>query len=82
VAPDGGQIGPGDIEQHMVADSSQLTMSQLASETGGLAFYNRNDISQAVSRAIEDGSRYYTLGYSPHDPKTDATYRKIDVQDA
>jgi VWFA-related protein len=82
VAPDGGQIGPGDIEQHMVADSSQLTMAQLASETGGLAFYNRNDISQAVSRAIEDGSRYYTLGYYPDEPNPDGKYRKIEVRAA
>jgi VWFA-related protein len=80
VAADGGEIGPRDIEQHMVADSSQQTMEQLASETGGLAFFNRNDISQAVSRAIEDGSSYYTLGYYPDDPNLDGKYRKIEVR--
>jgi len=41
------------------------TMSQLAEDTGGKAFYNTNDLASAVENAVEEGSNYYTLTYHP-----------------
>jgi VWFA-related protein len=56
------------------------TMLQLAEQTGGTAFYNSNGIKQALSRAVENGSNYYTLTYSPEDKKFAGSFRKIQVK--
>jgi VWFA-related protein len=55
-------------------------MEQLAADTGGKAFYNTNDLSMAMQRAINDGSHYYTIAYSPTNKKMDGKYRKIEVK--
>ena len=54
-------------------------MEQLASSTGGRAFYNTNDLNEAMQKAIDDGANYYTLGYSPTDKTMDGSFRRIDV---
>ena len=41
-------------------------MEAMAEDTGGQAFYNTNGLTQAVQKAIENGSNYYTLTYSPN----------------
>jgi hypothetical protein len=56
------------------------TMLQLAEQTGGTPFYNSNAIKQALSRAVENGSSYYTLTYSPENEKFDGSFRKIQVK--
>ncbi|HMD77876.1 MAG TPA: VWA domain-containing protein [Terracidiphilus sp.] len=55
-------------------------MKQLADDTGGKAFYNTNDLNAAMQRAIDDGSHYYTLVYSPTNKKMDGKYRRIEVK--
>ncbi len=56
------------------------TMSRIAEDTGGHAFYNTNGLADAVSKSIEAGSSYYTLTYSPSDRDGKGEYRKIDVK--
>jgi VWFA-related protein len=56
-----------------------MTMEQLAEDTGGHAFYNNNDLASAVRNAIENGSNYYTLTYTPDNKKWDGEYRDIRV---
>ncbi|MDE1162515.1 MAG: VWA domain-containing protein [Acidobacteriaceae bacterium] len=56
-----------------------MTMDQLADETGGHAFYNNNDLAGAVSSAINSGSNFYALTYSPQNKKWDESYRTIKV---
>jgi VWFA-related protein len=56
------------------------TMSAMANDTGGEAFFNTNGLSQAVSRAVADGANYYTLAYTPADAKDDGRFRKIEVK--
>jgi VWFA-related protein len=56
------------------------TMLQMAEETGGRAFINTNDLSHAVTQAIEAGSNYYTLYYSPTDTDWNGNFRKIQVK--
>jgi VWFA-related protein len=56
------------------------TMDVLAADTGGEAFFNTNNLTEAVSKAVEDGSNFYTLSYAPTDQKQDGTERKIKVQ--
>lgn len=38
-------------------------MNAIATATGGLAYYNRNDIDAAIREAIDDGRVTYTLGF-------------------
>jgi len=55
-------------------------VNQIASDTGGKAAYNTNDLNAAITRAINDGSHYYTLVYTPTNKKMDGKYRRIDVK--
>ncbi len=55
-------------------------MEELARDTGGKAYYNSNGLSDAMAHAINNGSRYYTLAYSPGNKKMDGKFRKIQVK--
>jgi hypothetical protein len=48
---------------------SRDVMSFLASQTGGLFFFNNNDIAEGIRRAADDQGGYYLLAYEP-DPET------------
>lgn len=56
------------------------TMQQIADATGGQAFANTNSLKQAASRAVEGGSNYYTLAYTPSSDKWKGQYRKIQIE--
>jgi len=56
------------------------TMEAMAEDTGGAAFYNTNGLTQAVSKAIEQGSNYYTLTYTPSNLQWDERFRSIKVK--
>jgi VWFA-related protein len=58
----------------------QETMMEMADDTGGEAFVNTNGLTQAVSKAIENGSNYYTLTYTPTNPAWDARFRAIKIK--
>jgi VWFA-related protein len=60
--------------------SEHITMNQLAEDTGGAAFYNTNDLASAVQSAIESGSNYYTLMYTPMNRNENGEYRGIRVE--
>lgn len=55
------------------------SMERLASQTGGKAYYNTNDLNGAAQKAINDGANYYTLAYSPTNQRMDGAYREIDL---
>lgn len=55
-------------------------MEQLAADTGGKAIYNTNDLNAAMQHAINDGSHYYTLIYTPTNKKMDGSYRRIEIK--
>jgi VWFA-related protein len=55
-------------------------MEQIAADTGGKAYLNSNDLSSAVKRAIDDGSHYYSIAYTPANNKMDGSYRRIGIQ--
>jgi VWFA-related protein len=57
----------------------QSTMDQIASDTGGKAFYNTNGIKEALQTAVEQGSEYYMLSYTPSNRNYDGKLRKIKV---
>ena len=59
--------------------STHATMQAFASDTGGEPFYNRNNLTQAVADAIQDGANYYTLSYTPSENKTGGEWRSIHI---
>jgi VWFA-related protein len=56
------------------------TMTQLAEATGGKAFVNTNGLTEAVEKAVESGSNYYTLAYTPTSREWKGDYRKIQIK--
>ena len=60
--------------------NNQQTMEELASRTGGKAFYNTNDLKHAITDAIDDASVTYTLGFYPNDEKYDGKFHKFNVK--
>ena len=61
-------------------NANNLSMEVLAEDTGGKAFYNTNGLKDALARAIDYGSHYYTLAYTPTDKKMDGRYRRIQLK--
>jgi VWFA-related protein len=57
-----------------------ITMETMARYTGGHAFYNTNGLADAAASAIDAGSNYYTLTYTPADRNWDSGYRNIRVE--
>lgn len=60
--------------------SEIAAMNQIASDTGGKAVYNTNDLDTAIGRSIANGAHYYTMVYSPANKKMDGKYRSIEVK--
>jgi VWFA-related protein len=77
---DAGSAGAGEaLERAEIADNYQ-TMGELASETGGEMIRNTNDLSKAIARAIDNGSHFYTLSYTPSNQNMDGQFRSIEVK--
>jgi hypothetical protein len=75
----GYKLATHDELQRETREWSHLHMTQIAKETGGKAYFNRNALGQVLGEAITNGSNYYTLGYVPTNSNYDGTYRKIHV---
>ena len=60
--------------------SDQETMRALASETGGKAYVNQNEIHEGIAIALADNNAAYTIGYYPEDKKWNAKYRTLKVK--
>ncbi len=67
------KFGQSEADEH-------ITMETMANDTGGHAFYNTNGLTDAVASAIDAGSNYYTLTYTPTDHKWNTAYRNIHVE--
>lgn len=52
----------------------------IASNTGGQAFYNTNGLKEAMAEVVHKGAYYYRLSYSPTDKRTLGRYRRIKVK--
>ncbi len=61
-------------------DSNHNVMDQLAKDTGGQAFYNTNGLNDALTRVVNNGTRYYSLAYTPSNSVMDGKYRRIQVK--
>ncbi len=60
--------------------SSQDTLSTLASDTGGKAFFDSNDFTGVFSQVQKDSSAYYVLGFTSSNPAKDGKFRRLRVQ--
>jgi len=49
-------------------------------ETGGKAFYNTNDLREAIRKALDYSELSYSLGYYPSHGQWDGRYRAIKVR--
>jgi VWFA-related protein len=60
--------------------AEHATMERMADATGGRAFVNTNGLTDAVARAIDEGSNFYTLTYTPTNSNRNGEFRKIKIQ--
>ncbi|HEY1800944.1 MAG TPA: VWA domain-containing protein [Terriglobales bacterium] len=67
-------------EESETRAANQSAMEELARDTGGHAFYNTNGLGDAMVNAVNDGTWYYTLTYTPADKKMNGKYRSIQVK--
>jgi VWFA-related protein len=56
-----------------------LRMEGLAAGGGGKAFYNNNDLAAAAAQAVDAGSNYYSLAYTPQNQIADTRLHTISV---
>ena len=55
-------------------------LNTLALDTGGLPFFNRNDLDGSLKRVLEDSATYYRLGFAPRDSPRDGRFHKVEVR--
>jgi VWFA-related protein len=66
-------------EFSLALNDEHATMTKLATQTGGQAFFNTNDLSGAIKAATEQGANYYALSYTPSNKNYNGAYRKLKV---
>jgi hypothetical protein len=60
--------------------ATQETLSTLASDTGGKAFFDSNDFGAVFSQVQKDSSAYYVLGFTSTNTMKDGRFRHLKVQ--
>ena len=60
--------------------ASQDTLTTMAEDTGGRAFFDSNTFGQVFDKVVNDTSAYYVLGYSSSNPNRDGRFRRIRVK--
>src|SRR6185369_9510646 len=58
---------------------SQDTLFALASDTGGKALLDNNDLSRGIVQAQEALTSYYVIGYYPTNANLDGKFRRIKI---
>ena len=78
-----GTDNPGAFKDNLGTQSAtrfeeHSAMQEVADQTGG-ALLNGNDVKDAIGRAIDDGSSYYAMAYTP-EKFEGQQFRKIEVK--
>lgn len=60
-------------------EEAHMVMAQIADNTGGVAYFNTNDMADALERAMEDSRFTYLLGFAPH-IQWDGKFHKVQVR--
>ena len=66
--------------QYTATSSSQETLTTMAEDTGGRAFFDSNTFGQVFDKVVNDTSAYYVLGYSSSNAARDGRFRRIKVR--
>ncbi|MFN0084397.1 MAG: VWA domain-containing protein [Blastocatellia bacterium] len=67
------------IEMNAI-EARRDAMNALAVDTGGRAFYNNNDLSLGLRRALDENETYYVLAYEPPVSRRDGRFHQIEVR--
>jgi VWFA-related protein len=80
-SPGGSSMYTGGAATAMVNNlqRSQDTLYALASDTGGKAMFDYNDLSMGIVRAQQAMSSYYIVGYYTTNAALDGKFRKVSV---
>jgi hypothetical protein len=57
-----------------------MSLENFAEAGGGVAYHDSNDLVPGITRAIENGSDFYTLTYVPPGTEYDGRHHSIDVK--
>jgi VWFA-related protein len=66
-----------EIQRRIIIQQDWLT--SIATNTGGRAFINRNDLTRAIDEIVSDNSRFYLLGYYPDPFVRDGKFHDLKV---
>jgi VWFA-related protein len=69
---------PTDFGETPLADN--FNFNSFAVSTGGSYFYGLNNLDAYIDKALDDGSRFYTLSYKPPPETNGDVYRTIKVR--
>jgi VWFA-related protein len=58
---------------------ADAALQVIAVQTGGQAFFGKNNIDREVASSIADGSSFYTISYDPSNLDFNGSFRKIMV---
>jgi VWFA-related protein len=61
-------------------NANHAAMDLIAKDTGGVAVYGSNSLTDALNHVVNHGSYFYTLTYTSTNPATDGKFRKIQVE--
>lgn len=67
-------------DEQVARYTNQKAADDIASNTGGQAFYNTNGLTDALADIVHKGAYYYRISYSPTDKKMIGRYRRIEVR--
>ena len=73
------QLSRGQQDDIQEGHANHAAMDEIAKDTGGMAFYNTNSLTDALDRVAGHGSNFYTLTYTSTNPAADGQFRKIQV---
>ncbi len=74
------QIGELSSQRGRQINDTRDGLIQLARETGGLAFYNSNDVGAGVRKVLEDQSGFYLIGYRPAGETFDRRFHRLSAK--
>jgi VWFA-related protein len=75
-------IGLLEHQPQSTRQEQRLRLLQLAEATGGRAFFplSKEELDKAYDQVRQEMAARYTLGYSPREPRTDGSWRPVEVQ--
>jgi VWFA-related protein len=77
---DPGMPGVRERIENSAIEAKRDGIYSLARDTGGMAFFNNNDLNLGLQRVLDDNEIYYVLAYEPPESRRDGRFHRIDVR--